>query len=60
MTNAEKFKEIFGIEIDRTPDDPCGIFDGSICMNHVCEDCPACCFWDKEYMAESEVEDETI
>ena len=54
MTNAEKFKEVFGIEIDETPDDPCGIFDHSICVDHECEDCPACCFWNKEYRVESE------
>ncbi len=54
MTNAEKFKEVFGIEIDETPEDPCSIFDHSICVDHECEDCPACCFWNKEYRVGSE------
>ncbi len=56
MTNAEKFKEVFGIEIDETPVDPCDMFHHSICMNHGCGDCPACHFWEKKYEPqESEV-----
>lgn len=49
MTNAEKFKEVFGIAIDKTADDPCGIFDCTICVEHECENCPAYDFWNKEY-----------
>jgi len=50
MTNAEKFKEVFGIEIEENvPEDPCAMFDHHICMDHECEDCPACHFWEKEY-----------
>ncbi len=51
MTNKEKFKEVFGIEIDnKMPADPCDIFHHNICMNHECnEKCPARHFWDKEY-----------
>ena len=49
MTNAEKFREVFGIEIDEIPIDPCDMFHNSICMNHECDDCPAWHFWEKEY-----------
>lgn len=49
MTNAEKFKEVFGIAIDETPDDPCGIFDPSLCKNQKCKDCRALNFWEKQY-----------
>ena len=35
MTNKEKFKEVFGLEIDDTSD--CGFFD---CTDRECKDCP--------------------
>lgn len=52
MTNAEKFKEIFGYTIDTMfPDGPCTIIDHAICVNHEenCETCELHNFWDKEY-----------
>ncbi len=60
MTNAEKFKEVFGIKIDENvPEDPCAMFDHNICIDHECGDCPACHFWEKEYkLPESETKDD--
>lgn len=44
MTRAEKFKEVFGLEVDVTMD--CGFFD----CNHVksCKECPVKKYEDKE------------
>ena len=46
MTNAEKFKEVFGFELNEN-DSGC---DGFKCtyIGH-CQDCPNYGFWDKEY-----------
>ena len=48
MTNKEKFKEVFGLEIDDTSD--CGFFD---CTDRrSCEDCPVKDtkdWWNAEY-----------
>ena len=48
MTNKEKFKEVFGLEIDDTSD--CGFFD---CTDRpTCEDCPVKdtkAWWNTEY-----------
>ena len=47
MTNKEKFKEVFGLEIDDTSD--CGFFD---CTDRTCKDCPVKDtenWWNMEY-----------
>lgn len=47
MTNKEKFKEVFGLEIDDTSD--CGFFD---CTDRECKDCPVKDikdWWNSEY-----------
>lgn len=52
MTNAEKFKEVFGYTIDdKFPDDPCTIIDHTICTdnNDECEKCELHDFWNKEF-----------
>ena len=52
MTNAEKFKEVFGYDIDTmAPDDPCNIIDHTICVdsNEECEKCELHDFWNKEF-----------
>ena len=46
-TNIEKFKEVFGLEIDDASD--CGFFD---CTDRECKDCPvknAKDWWNSEY-----------
>ena len=52
MTNAEKFKEVFGYDIEKIADDPCTIIDHNICVNTLeeCEDCELYDFWKKEYV----------
>ena len=56
MTNAEKFKEIFGMQIDDVyPDSICGCIDHKICIAHICDDkCPAFHFWEREYVSEND------
>ena len=51
MTNAEKFKEVFGYDIDSVADDACNIIDHNRSVNTVseCEDCELHDFWNKEY-----------
>ena len=51
MTNREKFKDVFGLEIDENyPSDPCDIVDHKICIDaDDCSSCPAFHFWDKAY-----------
>jgi hypothetical protein len=47
MTNKEKFKEVFGLEIDDTSD--CGFFN---CTDRACKDCPVKDtkdWWNAEY-----------
>ena len=47
MTNKEKFKEVFDLEIDDTSD--CGFFD---CTDRECNDCPVKDtkdWWNSEY-----------
>jgi hypothetical protein len=47
MTNKEKFKEVFGLEMDDTSD--CGFFD---CTDRECKDCPVKDtknWWNSEY-----------
>ena len=60
MTNAEKFKEIFGLEIDDTnPADPCDIIDYEVCINSIgCSECILRNFWEKEYKKIGGVADE--
>ena len=60
MTNAEKFKEVFGLEIDNKGQaDPCDIIDYNVCTNS--PSCPECLihnFWKKEYKKIGEEKDE--
>ena len=49
MTNAEKFKEVFGLEIDDFPADPCDIVDHNVCVDHDCYNCPLHNFWTKDW-----------
>ena len=49
MTNKEKFKEVFGLEIDDSAD--CGFFD---CSDKLCKDCPVKetkSWWNTEYIS---------
>lgn len=50
MTNAEKFKEVFGIEIavDNSRN-ICQFMDRDLCSTISCQDCPAFQFWLREY-----------
>ena len=49
MTNAEKYKEVFGMEVDQ---DMCPTKD---CPNCPCENCEtASTFWEKEYKGGAE------
>lgn len=49
MTNAEKYKEVFGMEVDQ---DMCPTKD---CPNCPCENCEtASTFWKKEYKGGAE------
>lgn len=52
MTNAEKFKEVFGYDVDTmSPDDPCTIIDHTVCVDNN-DDCALCelhNFWNKEF-----------
>ena len=45
MTNREKFKEVYGFELDGNP---CAA-PQSICNEQTCERCPFWGWWDKEY-----------
>ena len=47
MTNREKFKEVYGFELDGNP---C-VAPQSICNEQTCERCPFWGWWDKEYKA---------
>lgn len=47
MTNREKFKEVYGFELDGNP---CAA-PQSICNEQTCERCPFWGWWDKEYKA---------
>lgn len=47
MTNREKFKEVYGFELDGNP---C-VAPQSICNEQTCERCPFRGWWDKEYKA---------
>ena len=52
MTNAEKFKEVFGFK----PDESACLFSAKVCEtlmgdNHFCPECPLVDWWDKEYKA---------
>ena len=55
MTNAEKFKEVFGLEIDDFPADPCDIVDHNVCVNHDCYSCPLHNFWTKDWQLDYEL-----
>lgn len=55
MTNREKFKEVFGLEIDEMPAELCNIVDHNICIEaNDCPSCPVFHFWDKTYKEEGE------
>lgn len=56
MTNAEKFKEVFGFEMNTKTDYYCP-FNSTRCTNLPCDDCIDE-FWSSEYK-EKEVSDET-
>lgn len=60
MTNREKFKEVYGFELDGNP---CAA-PQSICNEQTCERCPFWGWWDKEYKAcfryEEEKEEKTM
>ena len=45
MTNRDKFKEVYGFELDGSP---CAA-PQSICNEQTCERCPFRGWWDKEY-----------
>lgn len=47
MTNREKFKEVYGFELDGSP---CAA-PQSICNEQTCESCSFWGWWDKEYKA---------
>ena len=48
MTNAEKFKEVFGFQ--PSPGDGCSLVDYETCKKHPdCEGCRADKFWDRRY-----------
>ena len=50
MTNAEKFKEVFGLTISEYAPDPCHMMTEGYCeSNSVCTDCEAFKFWKKKY-----------
>ncbi len=52
MTNAEKFKEVFGYEI-KDDDPPCIATFTDMkygCNTDNCADCPLCTFWEDEYI----------
>lgn len=52
MTNREKFKEVFGIDIPKDEHYFCNMVTDHGCDKHgSCEDCPAFEWWDKEYNA---------
>ena len=46
MTNREKFKEVYGFELEGSP---CAA-PQSICNEQTCERCPFWGWWDKEYL----------
>ena len=59
MTNAEKFKEVFGIAIDDFyPVDPCDMVDHNICIEQTkgCNRCPLHNFWKKRYKKSKEAD----
>lgn len=51
MTNAEKFKEVFGYDVvnDLYVVDPCDFVGIDDCRKHSCHDCPLFNFWNEEY-----------
>ena len=54
MTNAEKFKEVFGIELDLESMDElnicfCDMIDHEFCADLNCNKCPVEDFWRKKY-----------
>lgn len=50
MTNAEKFKEVFGTDLGPKPEEAPCIFDIRKCIpGNTCEGCPYEHFWVKEY-----------
>ena len=52
MTNAEKFKEVFGLDV-LVENDPCDIIDIPDCEKmSSCRDCLLNNFWEKEYEGE--------
>ena len=53
MTNREKFKEVYGFELDGNP---CAA-PQSICNKQTCERCPFWGWWDKEYKSCFEYEE---
>lgn len=54
MTNREKFKDVFGLEIDEMASDLCDIVDHEICRDaDSCSSCPVFHFWDKTYKEET-------
>lgn len=55
MNNSEKFKEIFGYDIDETASDPCDMVDPNVCINaDNCDVCDLFHFWKKEWVNPSE------
>ena len=54
MTNAEKFEEVFGIELDLITMDEmnisiCDMICHDFCANFSCNRCPVEDFWRQEY-----------
>ena len=58
MTNAEKFKEVFGIKIDEYPGTLCDIADHSYCIDASdCHHCKLFNFWKRKYRKTKELEE---
>lgn len=52
MNNAEKFKEVFGLDLAQPQETPC-IFHSKYCINGwSCDGCPLQNFWTKKYNPE--------
>ena len=52
MNNTEKFKEVFGLDLDQLQEIPC-IFDTRYCIKGCsCEGCQLQNFWTREYNPE--------
>ncbi len=49
MTNAEKFKEVFGVMPDEYAKDPCEMFRDFCEDKWNCSRCKLHDFWDKQY-----------